>query len=687
MKRGSVVFVLFACCLLIAAGVSADEKKQLMPDDFLKATSVGAPAVSPDGAWIAYSVSRYNVEKKERESDIWLQPFGGGEAFQLTSMPGSESGYVWHPDSKKLAFSARRDGKSQIWVIDVRGGEARKVTDIESGASSPLWSPDGSMIAFHSTVGQRYTDTEKKEFGDVRYIRNLRFHHLGPGWDEGKRQRIFVVPAAGGVAKQLTDGPCADEGDHSMVWRPDGSEIAFVSNREPEWWNTIDTNVFAVKVADGTIRKISDNVGPDHDPAWSPDGQKIAWRASFEYNYESEDYKIVVAPAAGGKFAVLTDKLDRSVTSFAWNTRGDGFYFSASSEGSSDLWSIPADKPNAFTRITEKKMIRGWQLVADGTFALLLGTDTMAPEVHTLVNGAFKRLTTDANEFWKDYEVMPCEEIWVTTKDGARVQGWLIRPVGYKAGEKVPMVLSIHGGPHGMSSPGLNFSFQLLAHYGMAVLFTNPRGSAGYGQAFAYVIHNDWNTAPFTDLMTFVDTVVEMGVADPKKLGVTGGSYGGYMTNWVIGNTDRFAAAVSVAGLSNMASFYGTTDEQFFVEKEMGGLPWENVETYLKNSPLFHAGKMVTPTMVVHGADDWRVQPEQGRQLYVALQKVGVPSVYVEYPNEQHGVSGGTHRALHNRLMLDWFGHWLQGKDPGLATYIKPTPFRENMMKMKQVEH
>jgi dipeptidyl aminopeptidase/acylaminoacyl peptidase len=227
----------------------------------------------------------------------------------------------------------------------------------------------------------------------------------------------------------------------------------------------------------------------------------------------------------------------------------------------------------------------------------------------------------------------------------------------------------------------------MYAQRGYAVLYTNPRGSDGYGQDFADVIKEDWHTHPTIDLMAFVDHAIDMGVADPDRLGVTGGSYGGYMTNWLIGATDRFKAAVSVAGLSNMVSFYGSTDEQFFVEHEMAGPPWLNKEKYLDNSPLWQAENFVSPTMVIHGSNDWRVRPEQGRQLFVALQKMGVPSVWVEFPNEQHGVRSTTHRELYYRLKLDWFGHWLKGEDPGLATYITPKKYQHPPEMLEPPKH
>lgn len=659
--------------VLLITGMAFADDKILQPGDYLKADRVGSPAVSPDGKLIAYSMTVTNPVTESRESNIYLQPIEGGEAFKLTGNPGGEGGYTWHPTKNILAFSARRGKTSQIYLIDIKGGEAQQITNVETGAYSPMWSPDGKSIAFYSSFGERYSKEEKKAYGDVMYSKHLRYYHLGPGWDQGQRQRIFVVPAEGGKATQLTDGECSDEGDNSMTWAPDSKSIFFVSNREAEWWNTIDTNIFKVDLATKNLTKISDNVGPDHSPSFSPDGKYLAWRASFEYNYESENYKVVVMKSGSEKYEVMTDKFGFNIRSFFWSPDSSKIYFSPSKHGHGHLHYFEIAKPDVFTQVTKGDyQFSGWNILSDNKFVVSRSDSTHAGEIYTLFDGEYKQLTTQGNKFWEGYKVLPSKEIWITNKDGVKVQGWLVKPLGYKEGDKFPMVLSIHGGPHGMSSPFLNFTYQLLAHHGLGVLFTNPRGSDGYGQEFADVIQKDWNTAPFSDLMEFVDYVVKNEGADPEKLGVTGGSYGGYMTNWVIGHTDRFNAAITSAGLSNMVSFYGSTDEQFFPEREMQGSPWENKDAYLLNSPIWHADKFTTPTLIVHGSDDWRVRPEQGRQLFTALQKMGVPSVYVEYPGEQHGIRGSKHRILNYQLYLDWFGHWLQGKEPGLATYITP---------------
>ena len=669
--------MLAAFLLATALGAYAQEKRVLMPEDHTGEINFGSPVPSPDGKWIAFSRSAPTGEGDERESDIYLMPFEGGMPKRLTTAEGSESGYCWSPDSKKIAFSARRDGKnSQIYVIGIDGGEAVRVTDIESGASSPDWSPDGKMISFYSSVGSLYTDEEKEVFGDVHYVQHLRFYHLGPGWDDGSRQRIFVVPAEGGEARQLTDDECADEGDHSKAWSTDSKEIAYVSNRSAEWWNTIDTNIYIVDVASGESRQFTTNIGPDHDPVYSPDGTRLAWRASYEYNYESENYKIHVAPREGGEPQALVTTLDRNVRSIAWGPNSDRIYFVPSSEGTLNIRWVAVDSPEVVYYVTSgRHLISGWSVVDEKRFVFRDSSDVLGSEIYTLVGSKFTRMTRCTSTFWDQFEVMPCEEVWIDTEDGRKAQGWLIKPVGYEEGKRYPTILSIHGGPHGMSTPGLRFEFQLYANHGFAVLFTNPRGSDGYGQEFQDVIIEDWGKPTWSDLERFVDKAIEMGVADPDKLGVTGGSFGGYATKWIIGQTNRFKAAIPVAGLSNLVSFWGTTDEQFFIEKEMGGVPWGKKEVYLRNSPLWYAENFKTPTLVLHGNNDWRVRIEQGEQFFTALQKMGVPSAFANFPDEQHGVGGTAHRTVYYKLKLEWFGHWLQGKPVELAKYITPRAY------------
>ncbi len=664
--------ILFVILIVVSWGLSVpgsagEQKRAVTVDDMHSFKNVGNPVISPNGKKVAFTVSFYCEKKKKRFSDIYIMDINGQNMRKLTAHPAIESGISWSPDSRKIAFSAaREEKKSQIYIIDITGGEAEKLTDISSGASSPKWSPDGKWIAFYSSVGKLYADEFKKELGDVRYLTHLRYYHYR-SWDDGKRRRIFVVPSVQTKGKgkpvQLTRGECADEGDSSMTWSPDSKEIAFVSNRDPDWWDTINTDIYTVSVPDGKIKKITKNRGPDHSPAYSPDGKYIAFRSIFTYNYESENYKVVAAKR-DGEFAgnVLTEKLDRSVRRFKWSPDSKKIYFLYGTDGVYNIKAVPVQGGEFQDIMMGRYVIRGWDLTADGkNFIVLKGDDINQNELYSY-GKKWKKLTAFNDPIMKQFYTQPVEEIWVQSEDEAKIQAWIIKPVGFEKGKKYPMILSIHGGPHGMSSINYRFYFQLWAANGYVVVYSNPRASLGYGETFSRQVWEEWGGMCYRDLMRVTDAVLELGYVDEKRMGVTGGSFGGYMTNWIIGQTQRFAAAVTIAGLSNLTSFYGTTDEQFFPETEFKGAPWENSKIYIKHSPIWYAKNFKTPTMVIHGQYDFRVRIEQAEQMFTALQKQKVPSVYVWFPDEGHGVRKPVHRKLYYKMILDWFDHFLKGK-------------------------
>jgi dipeptidyl aminopeptidase/acylaminoacyl peptidase len=649
--------------VLSLPALTEEQKRAVTVNDMDSFKRVGNPVISPDGKKIAFTVGFYCKEKNKRSSDIYIMDINGKNMRKLTAHPGIESDISWSPDSRKIAFSAdREEKKSQIYIIDISGGEGEKLTDISTGATSPRWSPDGRWIAFYSSVGQLYSDEFKKELGDVRYITHLRYYHFR-SWDDGKRKRIFIVPSDGQEKPvQLTRGECADEGDFSMTWSPDSNEIAFVSNRDPEWWNTINTDVYTVSVPGGKIKQITKNRGPDHNPAYSPDGKYIAFRSIFTYNYESENYKVVAAKRDGqlaGK--VLTEKLDRSVRRFKWSPDSRKIYFLYGTHGVYNIKAIPVQGGTFQDIMIGRFVIRDWDLTPGGKkFIVLKGDDVNQMELFSYRNN-WKKLTAFNDPIMKQFYTQPVEEMWVQSEDDAKIQTWIIKPVGFEKGKKYPMIFSIHGGPHGMSTINYRFYFQLWAANGYVVVYSNPRASLGYGETFSRQIWEEWGGLCYRDLMRVVDAVLERGWVDEKRMGVIGGSFGGYMTNWIIGQTRRFSAAVTVAGISNLTSFYGTTDEQFFPEIEFKGGPWENSKIYVKHSPIWYAKNFKTPTMVIHGQYDFRVRIEQAEQMFTALQKQKVPSVYAWFPDEGHGVRKPVHRKLYYKVILDWFDHFLKG--------------------------
>lgn len=413
-------------CSFALFGTAGPEQKLFQPEDHLRQVSIGAPQVSPDGKWILYSLSGYCSENKKDYSDLYLLATTGGKPRRLTHSPSAERGYTWSPDGSQIAFAAKREGdsQSQIYILPLHGGEARRLTDVHEGAHGPLWSPDGKTMAFYSSVGELYSPEQQEAFGQVRYAMHPRYHHLGRGWDSGKRQRIFTIELAGGEARQLSDGPCSDEGDHSMTWHPNSRALAFVSNRSPEWWNTIDTDIYQVDLDSTETRRLTVNTGPDHSPAYSPDGRWLAYRSSYEYNYESENYKLHLRPAAGGETRALTSVIDRNVRTFAWAADSRGIYFSTQSEGESNIHYLSLNRPDRIVEITRgRNNLYGWQQAGKGRFVTLAAADTRPPELYLVDQGRFKRLTISAEAPFKDYPRLPSEEIWLTAPDGTRVQG------------------------------------------------------------------------------------------------------------------------------------------------------------------------------------------------------------------------------------------------------------------------
>lgn len=664
LKKSVLLFVSLLF-LMSSVFLSAGQKRAITIDDMYRFKSVGSPVISPDGKLVAFTMSYYTTgEEITRCGDIWVMDIDGKNMRKLTAHPAVESGVSWSPDSTRIAFSARRnDKKSQIYIINISGGEADQLTTIKTGASNPLWSPDGKWIAFYSNVGQLYSDEFKKELGDVRYITHLRYYHVR-SWDDGERRRIFAVPVEGGKDPiQLTKGECADEGDNSMAWAPDSKEIAFVSNRDPQWWNSIDTNIYTVSVPEGKIAQVTVNRGPDHSPAYSPDGKYLAFRSIFTYNYESENYKIVVRKRGGEeKGKPLTTALDQTVREFKWSPDSKTIFFRYAYNGLYNIKSVPVSGGSFKDVVTGRFVISSWDVAKDGkTFVVSKSDDISQTELFSF-RKKWKKLTGFNDAFMAQLHTMPVEELWVQSENEFKIQTWIIKPVGFETGKKYPMVLSIHGGPHGMYTIMYRSYFQYLAANGYVVVYSNPRASLGYGETFSRQVWQEWGGLGYRDLMRVTDAVIKLGFVDEKRMGVTGGSYGGYMTNWIIGQTDRFAAAITSAGISNLTSFYGTTDEQFFPEAEYKGTPYDQKELYIKHSPIWYAKNFKTPTMIIHGQYDFRVRLEQAEQMFTALQKQNVPSVYVYFPDEGHGVRKPVHRKLYYRVILDWFDRFLKGK-------------------------
>lgn len=650
---------------------------------------VGDPQVSPDGTQAAFVVTTIDAEADEYRSRIWLVATdGAGKARPLTSGKKADTAPRWSPDGRQLVFLSTRGGKPQLYLIDLAGGEARQLTTRDEGAGEAAWSPDGRQLAFAATVpAQGATDNKEEaaKAGEPLRLERLRYKVDGRGFIHGKaslerRRHLFVLdlPAASDgqtvEARQLTHG---DWDDDQPAWSPDGARLAFVSYREPDADRTLRADIWAA-AADGTAGpyKLTGSAGSASGPAWSPDGATIAFFATAEAERPFATTRLATVAANGqGQAQVVAPDFDRDANSAPisdqtlpsgtarprWTADGAALLFLVGDGGNQSLYRVPAHGG------TPTPIIAGERAIV----AVAAGTGAASPLVFcatagarpaelfaTAADGSAERQLTDCNgPFLATKTISTPERLRFQGGDEHEIDGWLIPPVEREAGRKYPLVLMIHGGPHGQYGNSFMHEFQFLAARGYGVLYLNPHGSSGRGAAFAKELAASWGEKDLPDLLAGVDHVLARGEADPERLGVGGGSYGGFMTNWIIGHSERFKAAVTMRSIANLLNFWGTSDLFHLGTMPEFGTPWEEAERYLRLSPIMYAANFTTPTLILHQEEDHRCPIEQGEQLYTALHLRGIPTRFVRFPGEGHGMSRNG-KPAHRLQRLDELGAW-----------------------------
>lgn len=672
--------------------MSTSSQRPIQTEDLYIIQLLGDPQISPDGRQILYTMQRVDRKSEKKYTNLWLISTDGGEPRQFTYGDWSDTLPRWSPDGSQIAFlSNRKDEKqAQIYLIPVNGGEARALTDLKGTVGSLAWSPDGSklLIQFRrkdADAIEREADEEKKKLGVVvRHITRLNYKSDGLGFLPQERWHLWTVDVASGEAIQLTAGEIHDE--TMPAFSPDGARIVYVSNGtdDPDRHPNAD-EIFVIPATGGDPRRIESFASSKALPAFSPDGRWIAFYGSegLDQFWRSSDLWVVPADGSGaarnltGHFDVAMGNLTLGDvanyglgTQPVWSTDGRTLYFQISRHGSTTLHSLAVD--NAAGDAGLVTVIDGPGVVGDLSFdeacaqvAYLRTTPTDPNQLWRcpLDGGAPRQLTQANADLLAEIKFGNLEEIWI---DGprTRLQGWILTPPDFDESQRYPAILEIHGGP--MLQYGFSFmhEFHWLAAQGYVIFFTNPRGSQGYGNDFVSAIWNDFGGPAHEDLMAWTDTVSALPYVDANRLGVTGGSYGGYMTNWIVGHTDRFRAAVTQRSLSNLISFNGSSDVWIF-QLMFGGKPsWENFEDYWRQSPMAYINNITTPTLVIHSEQDLRVAIEQGEQFFVALKIQGVETEMVRFPEESHGLSRGgrTDRRI-ARLghILRWFDKYLKG--------------------------
>lgn len=679
MNYRKILLTIFFSLILIITGFS-QEKRLFQIDDIFRFTRITDPQVSPDGQWIAFTATIVNKEKNSSNSDIWIISSTGTDLRQLTNSPKADERPRWSPDGKYIAFQSARDGSPQIFLIPTNGGEAKKITSMPNGTSNHIWSPDGKSLIFLSYVypdcysgdwSKDKTCNERKEKEkseskiQSRIIDQLMFRHWNVWLDE-KRNHIFQTDLEGKNIKQISNGnftipPIALNGIEDLQISPDGKEIAFSTNMDKKLAESTNNDIYIVPLTGGEPKKISISNGADVSPRYSPDGKYIAYRSQKTYGYEADLWRILIYNRLNGETKVLTDEanFDNWVDDLVWNIDSKKIYFTAELKGNISIHTVDLNR-NINTIVTGPFWNENLRISKNGNFLAFTRREISRPNeiyIFNLKTNKIKQVTDINKNFVNEVKLAKGEEFWFDGAEG-KVHGWIIKPPDFDPSKKYPMLLIIHGGPQQMFGNAFRADWQVFPGAGYVVVFTNPEGSPGYGQKFVEAISKDWGGKCYISLMKAVDYVTSLGFIDTNRLYAYGGSFGGYMVNWILGNNDRFAALITHAGVYNLETMYGTTEELWFPEWEMGGTPWEYPELYLKWSPNYLAKNFKTPTLITHGELDFRVPIQQGMELFTALQRRGIPSRFLWFADEGHWILKPQNVELWYKTMLDWLNDW-----------------------------
>ncbi len=670
---------LTAALVAYPSGAQCDGPRAITFDDLISLGRIGSFEISPDGKWIAFTVTWFSKEDNSSNTDIYLVPVRGGEVWRFVRSDGNDHSPCWSPDGRHLAFVSDRNGRAQIWVIPVDGGEARKVTDVPTGVSNPLWSPDGRTIAFTSNVYPECFDMEcngakleEFEKGHIRarLIDHLIYRHWNH-WREGRWSHLFLTDIDGESLIEINKGrtdvpPISLGGERDVDFSPDGTELCFVMNPDPVVAVSTNNDLYIMHVPDGEpVPVTGGNPANDNNPRYSPDGRYIAYRAQFTERFEADRYRLMLYDRRRGGTVTLTGNFDYSIGRFSWSKDSRTIFFTTEDRGRSSIGKVSIRGGDA------KLIIRGGydtrlRTSPDGKYIVFARQNVKRPiELYraTTGGGNVTPLTDINGEILAGIEMDAVEEFRYEGAEGREVHGMIVRPPFFMEGKKYPMILLIHGGPQGAFGDDFHFRWnaQMFASPGYVVAMLNPRGSTGYGQQFTNEISGDWGGKVYTDIMNGIDYLTgNFPFINDSLMAAAGASYGGYMVSWIEGHSDRFRCLVSHAGVYNLTSMYGATEELWFPEWEFEGTPWENEDMYARFSPHRYAAGFKTPCLVVHGERDFRVPYTEGLQLFTALQRKGVPSRLLFYPDEDHFVRKPLNAELWWKTLHEWFAQYLK---------------------------
>jgi dipeptidyl aminopeptidase/acylaminoacyl peptidase len=702
-------------------------------EDMMAMKRLGETAVSPDGKWLAYSVTTVNLEQNSKTTELWLQAIAGGDPIPLAVSKPGDSGVQFSANGKRILFLSGRDGGQQVWLADfdfATGAttNAKKMTSISTEADNALWSPDGKSIGFTSAVypdcpairpadggvGDKCNADRDAAQAASKVKAQVFTHLLYRHWNHftgEKRSHVFLVSVEGGALRDLTPNdphdvpPFSLEGGGGFSIAPDGKELAFTENVDPEPATSVSAKIFTLDLTNPAAKPVavSNSAGGNFNPAYSPDGKYLAWRSEARAGYEADKFRLMLYDRAAKTIKDLLPQFENWVDEFAWGKSSLQIAFASGTRGEANLYILGVPHGTA-TQITKQGEFSDLHLLAipdrpgmvekGGIGALVaarVGVDHPSEVVEVGIGDTLETLKGQPGvDAYDDSPVGPIthlndalfaqldlpkkEDFWFTAPDKTNVQGFIIRPPGFDASKKYPLKFLIHGGPQGAWGDAWSYRWnaELFAANGYVVVMINPRGSTGYGQAFVDGVNGDWGGKPFTDLMTGLDYAEQhYSFIDKNRECALGASYGGYMANWILGHTDRFKCIVSHDGMYNAESAFGSTEEDWFNIWEFKGHPWDyygkpdSENPFRKWSPSLSAKNFKTPTLVVHGQLDYRLDVSEGFQLFDTLQLLKVPSKMLYFPDEGHWVLKPQNSQLWWKTVNDWVDQWTEKQGTG----------------------
>lgn len=662
--------------VLLVVAAAASQAGIMTVEKFASMTRASDPWISPDGERIVFTVSTPDLEADRNRTHIWMARIEGGEPWQFTNCEGADYHPRWSPDGSKVAFISTRGGSPQIWVIPAGGGEAAKLTDISTGAHDPVWSPDGKTILFYSFVHPDCHDDDcnrarEEEDGKIeaRVIDHLLYRHWD-SWKEGKRNHLFLADVETGAVRDITPGrqsdfptyPWGGSGEYSFS--PDGREICCVSKVAKMEAISTNTDIFLIDPSSGDISRLTSSEAADESPSYSPDGRYLAYRAQAVPGFEADRWRLMVMDRNTGETREVTEGFDRWVLQYSWSPDSKKIYFSAGDDGHHALCSVEL-KSGKIRKLVKRSNNSSPVVTPDGKTIVFARRSYDFPHSIWKISSDGKdldRLTYFNRDALEGLDYNTAEDVRYEGAGGVEIQAFLVKPPGFDPELRYPAIVLIHGGPQSafVDSWYTNWNVQTFAAAGYVIFIPNFHGSDGFGQDFVNAISQDWGGKCYEDIMLGTDYLAALPFVDENRIGAAGASYGGYMVNWIEGHTDRYACLVSMAGAFNTISKYGVTEELWFPEWDFGGTPWTNRECYEKWSPHNFVENFKTPCMVVHGELDFRVPVGEGLQMFTALQRMGVPSKLLYFPDEGHWVLKPKNNIFYYTQFIDWMDSYLK---------------------------